>query len=141
MATRGIQLWVGVPLLLTVAFYAIRGIAFTARLDARPAVDTFEAFARTHGKPQYLALNTIHGRRYIVWTPPTTGFTVLLRLGSGAPIYVFDDAGTLVGWSPTTGDGEFRQFSSHVPKQQISVQHALALIATTHREMSVKLEK
>jgi hypothetical protein len=141
MAARRIPLWAGVPLVLVVAFYAIRGMAFTARMDARPAADTFDAFARMHGEPEYLALNTIHGRRYIVWTPLTTGWAVLLRLGSGAPIYVFDDMGTLVGWSPTTGDGEFRRFSAYGPERQITLQGALELIESTHRDMSRSPEK
>lgn len=47
---------------------------------------------------------------YYVWLARTSSTAVLVRLGSGPPLYVFDSVGTLVAWSPTTGDGEYPVF-------------------------------
>jgi hypothetical protein len=81
-----------------------------ARRLAAPDAWTYALFVQSGRKPAQLKLIHLNGVEYFVWLGRTSSTAIMLRFGSGPPIYVFDSRGTLVGWSPTTGDGEYDVF-------------------------------
>lgn len=97
---------------LALAFAALSAVLLVkgiARQAVAPESWDFESFSRHH-QPMQLRRVRVAGKDYFVWLEQTSATAVLLRAGSGAPLYVFDSAGTLVGWSPTTGDREYEVF-------------------------------
>jgi hypothetical protein len=74
--------------------------------------DSWDYLGFTHDgrHPSRMKRIEINGIAYFVWLEPTSTEAQIFRAGSGPPVYIFDSAGTLVGWSPTTGDGEYAVF-------------------------------
>ena len=63
----------------------------------------FSTFADQMPPPKHLAIiDGLDGTRRIVWIGELAG----MSFPSGPSCYVFDETGTLVRWSATTGDGE-----------------------------------
>lgn len=81
-----------------------------ARRACAPISWNYVEFARGTRAPMELRVVRIRGAEYYVWLASSSPDAIMIRAGSGPPVYVFDTEGTLVGWSPTTGDGEYDVF-------------------------------
>src|SRR5262245_8647649 len=95
--------WLVMPLAFLGLLHTITGIA---RRVVQPRAQTFEAFAKAHGQPASLVKTRVRDQTYLIWCG--MNWDAPLRMASGPPCYIFDTSGTLVGWSPTTGDGEYK---------------------------------
>jgi hypothetical protein len=67
----------------------------------RPPGPTLGDLLGTLPEPKDPEVFAYHGREYLVVCGP---FRLFPRVPSGPTVYVFDDAGQLVGWTPDIGD-------------------------------------
>lgn len=102
--------WVLGLLALTSAMALSSVVRDVARRATAPKAWKLRDFARAHAQPRKLRRVQVSGLEYVVWLDRASAGGVLLRIGSGAPVYIFDATGILVAWSPTTGDGECAVF-------------------------------
>jgi hypothetical protein len=124
-----VRRWVAWLVAAALAGSLLHTMAFIARRLVNPRAQTFDAFAEAHGAPTRLVRARVRGHSYLIWYG--TNADIFFRLASGPPCYIFDTSGTLVGWTPTTGDGELELLLSESYKtgEDLTVPEALEFLS------------